>query len=108
WLMGRTPWWRCGFGSTHRLEQQSPVSGIPGRNPSVTASPPTRFHLDRLPLTSLENAAGCGRNEPVLRFFQFSDGSIHRFGHLVRRVARQILLKCVAKKAPPCPLGPAR
>jgi hypothetical protein len=74
----------------------------------VTANPPTRFRPGRLPLGSLENSAGSGRNKCVLSLSQFRAGLIHRLGHPVRSVAGQILLKRIAEQAAPRSLGPSR
>jgi hypothetical protein len=63
----------------------------------VQEGPPTKSHLERSPLTSLERAGGRRRNEPIRGFTNLGEGLIHGLGDFVRSVPSQVFLQGVGE-----------
>lgn len=90
--------WRGSFGLVRRLGRRSPGDANQAPILLVPVNRPTRSRLAKLPLNAFQNIARCARSEFVDTGADVSAHAIHRFRHIVRRVARQVFLHRIAKK----------
>jgi hypothetical protein len=90
--------WRGGFDLVRRLGQLLPVDASRTLIQLAPVSQPTRSRLARLPIDAFQNIARCALSELIDTDTDVNANAIHRFGHVVSRVARQVFLHGIAKK----------
>lgn len=98
WSAERIRQWRGGFDLARRFGRQLPVDASQVLIRLVPVSRPTRSRLARLPIDAFQNIARCACSEFIDTGADVNANAIHRFRHIVGRVACQVFPDRIAKK----------
>ncbi len=97
--------WRGGFDLARRLGRRSPGAASLAPSPLVRVNRPARSRLARLPIDAFQNIARCACSEFIDTGADVNANAIHRFHHIVGRVACQVFPDRIAKKLAAGPFG---